>query len=380
MDPTCLTSFPTPLTSHLSLRDLGDLRQLYPVFLDHQSYPYYLWKVSIDKALGAVVQEIMVWARQHEADGRYRDAEYLFRRASSSNNVPVESEAPYQSEDVLPKLVSIYKKMGDYPAAEMAQETLLRRLFAAENPKPITEEQIRAVDAYSRLLYGFQKRVLDPSFDITEQPKQYIDWSIAHRVAVLDIPLLNEVSLEQGLITLEPDRSGLMLLHIAAQKNAINLAQLLIGKGAHVNDFNGNTPLHIAAKKNAINVARLLIEKGAYVNGIGLNNNTPLHMAAECANRSMIELLLANSADVDALNWRGETPLHVALTGEAALPIVAILINAKANMETEDNFGMTALKIAIRRDLPAVALLLLEHGANFLTDQEFFSKRRFSLL
>ena len=78
----------------------------------------------------------------------------------------------------------------------------------------------------------------------------------------------------------------------------------------------------------------------------------------------MIELLLAKSADVDALNRRWETPLHVALTRAATLPIVAILINAKANMEARDSHGMTALNIAIISDLPEVALLLLEHGAN----------------
>ena len=331
MDPLCLNSFSTPLTSHLSLQDLGDLRQLNNCSQNSLFEFDFGSSYAIGNALGVVKQEIMGWARQHEADGRYRDAEYLFRRASSSSNVSVKSENLYhenlyQSEDVLRTLVSIYEKMGDYPAAEMAQETLLKRLFAAEmaqetllkrlfaaNPEHITEEQTRAVYAYSILLLKFQKRVLDLSLDVTARLKTFIDFSIAYRVAALDITLLNEVSLEQGLIILEPNR--------------------------------GSCPsLHLAAKENAINLARLIIKKGADVNSRDPRSNTPLHIAVRYAKQSMI-------ADIEAVDENKET-------------IVSSLISAKADMEATDPFGLTALMIAIQRDLAAVTLLLLEQGVN----------------
>lgn len=289
--------------------------------------------ILLDEALGAVVQETMLLARHHEADGRYRDAEYLFRRASSNNNIPMESEDPYQTKDFLPTLVSIYEKMGDYPAAEIVQERLLRRLFA-KTSKQNTEEQIRAVSAYSKLLFRFQERSLDLGFDDQVSVKTYIDMFTVYRVAVLDVTLLNEVSLEQGLITLEPYRD------------------------------NFGTSLHIAAKENAINLAQLLLEKGADINSRDRESCTPLHIAAEYAEPAMTELLLAKNSESQVKKFFGTSTLHAALTEKSDEQTLALLVLAQADMEARDWRGRTALIIAVQRDLPAVARSLLQHGAN----------------
>lgn len=287
----------------------------------------------LDEALGAMVQETIVWARQHEADGRYRDAEYFFRRASSNEKIPMESEDPYQSEDVLPTLVSIYEKMGDYPAAEIVQEKLLTRLFA-KTSKQNTEEQIREVSAYSRLLFHFHKRSLDLGFDDQTSVKNYIDFFIVYRVAVFDIDLLNEISLEQGLIPLKPYKD------------------------------NFGTSLHIAARENAINLAQLLLEKGADINSRDRDSCTPLHIAAEYAEPAMTELLLANGSESQVKKFFGTSTLHAALTEKSDDQTLALLVLAQVDMEARDWRGRTALTIAVRRDSPAVARSLLQHGAN----------------
>lgn len=326
-----------PLIVDISVQDLGDLRQLFKAY--NSGTPTYKDGGAIedllDEALEAVVQELVVWARQHEADGRYKDAEYLFRQTSYDVDTPRSSLCPYQSNDVTHALVSIYEKIGGYPAAEMAQEMLLTRLFFfAKNPKEITKEQTRAVYAYSRMLFHFQKRVLGLRSGLQTPIEGNIDLFIAYRLAVLDIALLNEVSLEQGLITLQ------------------------------FNEDDFCPSLHVAAKANATNLAQLLIEKGADINSRDVQYYTPLHTAAEYGKSAMTELLLVNDADVNATDNMRRTPLHASLYKEPTLEVVAMLINAKADMDSRDKMGTTALTIAVQRDLPAVARFLLEHGAD----------------
>ncbi|KAL9135168.1 MAG: hypothetical protein Q9175_003643 [Cornicularia normoerica] len=329
-----------PLTDDISLQDLGDLRQLftsYPGPLVRRSDdPAGKIADSLDEAIGAVVQETIVWAREHESDGRYRDAEYLFRRASSNENMVTESVDPYQSENIMPALVSIYEKLGDYPAAEMVQETLITRLFAKDSEQ-VSDEQTRAISTYSRLLSYFQKRIFDLNPDCRIFPPTYGNLFITYRAAVLDIMPLNEVLLEQDLIPLEP------------------------------NEEDCGTSLHVAVKESAINLAHLLIEMGADIDSRDLRFRTPLHIAAEFADSAITEILLAHHADIEALDDYDRTPLHVALTENPAPEIVRIvttLINAKANMDATDRLGRTALNVAVQRDLPAIAHLLLEQGAN----------------
>lgn len=293
----------------------------------------------LDETLGAVVQEIMGWARQYESDRRYRDAEYLFRRASSNENIGTRTVEPYHNEDVLPTLPSIYEEIGDYPVAEVTQEALLRRLFADRRKIP-NEEHIRAVNTYTRLLFGFQQRISDLDFDLEPSIKYYMDSFTSHRIAALDIPLLNEVSLEQGLIRLKPNGDH----HCAS--------------------------LHIAAKENAINLAQLLIDKGVRVNSRDSQSCTPLHIAVEYAEPAMVKLFLANFADVAAVDSSMRTLLHAALMGKSAEQTLALLINAKVNMEARDNLRRTALMVAIQDDLPAVARFLIQRGANVDQDGE----------
>lgn len=325
-----------PADNGLSLQDLGDLRQLSTakpglLMLEYENCGSVFGGV-LEGALGTVMQEIIVWARQHEADGRYRDAEYLFRRAYHKENIPEESVDSHLSKDVLPTLVSLYERIGDYPAAEMAQETLLRRLFS-DSTKQITGEHRRAVYAYSKLLFDFRRRVLDLRSDLPTSFNEII-FLIAYRVAVLDIPLLNEVSLDQGLINLKPL------------------------------DGSCCASLHVAAKQNAIHLARLLIVKGADVNSRDLSSRTPLHIAAHYADSAMVELLLANGAETQVKDWRGVSPLHAALTGKSVVQNLALLVDAQADMEAKDLHGRTALHIAVQHDLPAAAHFLLQCGAN----------------
>ena len=54
-------------------------------------------------------------------------------------------------------------------------------------------------------------------------------------------------------------------MHVAAHYDHVNVALLLLDKGAfpHATAKNGYTPLHIAAKKNQMDIATTLLEYGA---------------------------------------------------------------------------------------------------------------------
>ena len=62
-------------------------------------------------------------------------------------------------------------------------------------------------------------------------------------------------------------------LHDAAEQNSVDVARLLIERGADIDakDNNGSTPLHYAAVENSFDVARLLIDSGANTDGIDLS-------------------------------------------------------------------------------------------------------------
>lgn len=67
---------------------------------------------------------------------------------------------------------------------------------------------------------------------------------------------------------------------------------------------------------------------------------TPLHLAGRFGFVEAATWLIANGADVNAKAYNGFTPLHYTPHPE----IVKLLIQAKADLETLDNFGSTPLK------------------------------------
>ena len=294
----------------------------------------------LGEALSNAVQETLTWARRHEADGRYSDAEYLIRRVDSGSH-GIDSFRhtwSHLSEDVLPTMVSIYEKMGDYTAAEVCQERLVKQLLAKipsiSDIEKLILDQFHAVTNLSRLLSNFKKRILDLVPEPGGNPRPYEDVSITYRAALLDVKSLNLSLLLQGLIPLAPREEKCC------------------------------TSLHVAAKENAINLARRLLEMGADVNSEDERSCTPLHIAAYHAGSEMMILLLENQAKIEAVDDAGCTPLDAAMIGRRPQEIIAYLVNARADIDAQNANLESALRLAISDNLQAVAPLLLEKGAN----------------
>lgn len=62
---------------------------------------------------------------------------------------------------------------------------------------------------------------------------------------------------------------------------------------------NGYTPLHIAAKKNQMDIATMLLEYGAKPNAESKNGFTPLHLASQEGHTDIVSLLLEKDANVN---------------------------------------------------------------------------------
>ncbi|WP_353280796.1 ankyrin repeat domain-containing protein [Wolbachia endosymbiont (group B) of Cyclophora punctaria] len=116
-----------------------------------------------------------------------------------------------------------------------------------------------------------------------------------------------------------------MLLKIAAKNGYTNIVNVLLEKGADVNEryHSGNTVLHLAAENGHEKTVEFLLAKGANVNEKGYHDMTPLHFAACNGHEKTVEVLIKAGADVNAADQYGETPLDYAVSQN----VVTVLLN-----------------------------------------------------
>jgi hypothetical protein len=107
-------------------------------------------------------------------------------------------------------------------------------------------------------------------------------------------------------------------IHEAARNGDVKKVELLLKEQPNLisskEDKYGQTPLVIAAFNNRLDVAKLLLTKGADVQIQTNNGSTALHLAAAKGNLEMVKLLLEHKALINALDRDGWSPMHSALT------------------------------------------------------------------
>ncbi|KAK3239556.1 hypothetical protein CYMTET_50521, partial [Cymbomonas tetramitiformis] len=186
---------------------------------------------------------------------------------------------------------------------------------------------------------------------------------------------------------------GLRPLHTAVEKEMVEVLRVLVEKGAEVDeeDGEGRTALALALAGGKEAAARALLEAGAGVNaGTG---RRPLHTAVEKEMVEVLSVLLGKGAEVDEEDGEGRTALTLALAGgkEAAaralleagagvnagtgrrplhvesekgmVEMVRELAGKGAEVDAEDGEGRTALTVALAFGQEAAARALLEAGA-----------------
>lgn len=100
--------------------------------------------------------------------------------------------------------------------------------------------------------------------------------------------------------------------------------------GVDSRDQENRTALQISARAGHVQVAKLLIDRGAYVGSANFKGMTALHWAAFYGNCALIELLLdRGKADIEQTNRAGFTALQYAAYGNRETALVLLQRGAR---------------------------------------------------
>ncbi|CAB0032137.1 unnamed protein product [Trichogramma brassicae] len=174
-------------------------------------------------------------------------------------------------------------------------------------------------------------------------------------------------------------------IHLALDDRRIDLAELLLSRGADPNSTNsaGLTPLlHVCAmnyadRSGSVDLAKILLELSSdeyqpvQVDARDSMGNTPLHMAFGYSDMRMVELLLRKGADPNLVyRYNGSTLLHIICERYFDHGLLEQLfklcddIHKMVLVDVSNNRGETPLNLVLLDRNEKKAKLLLRRGAN----------------
>ncbi|PAA49732.1 hypothetical protein BOX15_Mlig000214g4 [Macrostomum lignano] len=172
------------------------------------------------------------------------------------------------------------------------------------------------------------------------------------------------------------ENSGCTALHLASAEGNEEICSYLLhsaeleGEGflkRYINrkDMENNTCLHSAVQNECIDVAEVLLKKGAFVNACNTGHETPLHLAARTGSTAMVELLIRHGASLNALDTDRQTALHKAANFNQNDLLKYLLEIDSSVIDAKDREENTPLLLAsCQQDDPGCVQILLEKGAN----------------
>lgn len=161
-----------------------------------------------------------------------------------------------------------------------------------------------------------------------------------------------------GLFTLPAQASNLGDLVRNGDVAAVTSA---LDKGAAINEIDGVTALYIACEAGNIELAKLLISRGADVSLLVSWQRTPLYAANKGGHADIVKLLLDNGADPNQVA-KSQTPLHVAAEN-GCLQCVIHLVDAGADVNALTSNGSPPIHLAKLSGHEDVVAYLRSHGA-----------------
>jgi len=159
---------------------------------------------------------------------------------------------------------------------------------------------------------------------------------------------------------------GSTALHWAAQRNSLEITQILLAAGANPAAVTRYkiTPLYLASLNGNAAIMEALLKAGADANATAEDGETALMTAASTGKVSAIKVLLARGADVDAKDPASEQTALMWAASEGNAAAVEALLAAGADIQGKSKGGFTPLLFGVRNGYIDVVRVLLDHGAN----------------
>jgi ankyrin repeat protein len=221
--------------------------------------------------------------------------------------------------------VVLAQDASEFIAAVTGGDIAKVKQMIAANPKLARAADKDGASAILKAVYYRKKEVVDfllsigPDLDIFEA-------SALGKTARVEELLTKDKSLANRFA---PD--GFHPLGLAAFFSHRDTVEVLLNAGARVNvpaqNKLGVTALHSAAAAGRIDIARLLIDRGADVNASHQGQFTALHAAATTGQLELATLLLDRGAEINARSAMGKTALAYAV--EAGQSEVAKLLESR---------------------------------------------------
>ncbi|MFC1762992.1 ankyrin repeat domain-containing protein [Planctomycetota bacterium] len=206
------------------------------------------------------------------------------------------------------------------------------------------------------------------------------DVNVSNNAGVTPLDMAEEIGNTEisELLRKNGAKKGSPTLFGAVVSGDIEQVKLLIDNGADVDAKNirrGATPLHLAAIRGSQNVVELLIASGANVNAQDKQGNTPLDLAKRRGNAEIVEILTKAAEEQKTTEKEpsvDDSPVDSiedlkSLNQAAAdgdIDRVKQLIAEGTDVNTEYQWGETALHVAAANSHEEIAELLIANGAN----------------
>ena len=130
----------------------------------------------------------------------------------------------------------------------------------------------------------------------------------------------------------------------------------------------GSMPLHLAAGRNKVKMAKILLDNGAILDQIDALG-TPLCYAVEGSHKQRLLYLIKKGANINLKNWNGISPLYCAIK-EKKPEILQLLIINGANIYEKSKTGLSPLHEAILENSIQIIPILMEYGVSLCAKDE----------